>query len=66
MNGWMCEGSDDDLLMVFNNDTQQTFVCDYYGNIKWAYDDDGNSFCPSKELKKFAELEGMIYRIAYQ
>ena len=65
LNGWMCEGADDDLFVAFNNDTQQSFSCDYYGNIQWAIDKNDDSFELSEELKEFARLEGMICRIAY-
>lgn len=59
IDGWMCEGADDDLLIFFNNEKDELFYADYFGNIKIRSCD------VPPDVKKYAELEGEIMRICY-
>ncbi len=57
LNGWMCEGADDDQLVFFNNVEGKMFYADYFGNIVYA------SCEVPIGVKKYAELEGKIAQI---
>ena len=59
IDGWMCEGADDNLLVFFNNEKDELFYADYFGNIK------SRSCDVPLDVKKYAELEGKIARICY-
>lgn len=55
--GWLCEGGDENRLVFFNNETDQYFDSDYYGNILTS------NFTVTLALKERAKLEGQIMMI---
>ena len=57
--GWMCEGADDERIVFFNNEKDEMFYSDYFGNITSA------SCELTPDLGKYAELEGKIMQICY-
>ena len=63
LNGWMCEGYDDDCLIFFNNEENVSFVADYDGNIVSASSALEDNV--PEVLKEYAKLEGQIAKICY-
>ena len=65
---WDVEGTDDEMLAIFNNEIGVTLMTDYFGTIKTIFDEDYKGtkpFEPSPELRKYIILEGKIAQIAY-
>ncbi len=54
--GWMCEGSDDNCICVFNNDTDESVIADYHGNIK----SNGLSATKPEDILPYIKAEGVI------
>ena len=59
IDGWMCEGADDERLVFFNNEEDKIFYADYFGNIT------STSYEVPADVRKYAELEGKIAQICY-
>ncbi len=61
--GWMCEGSEYGEVVcncIFNNDTDESFMADYDGNI---LDSTYVSSTGLNELKTMAKIQGDIRKV---